>query len=162
MASTKRIALVISLICALIFFIFIMIFTYQPPSDSILGPLFEAFMGHHLELMIFMGIFGVLVGAAVFYLMSDKVEQKGLEAKAVRDLLLKFLGREDKLVVKELLSRNGRIYQAELAHLPNMTRLKAHRIVGKLEAMGVVEIKPMGKMRSVELKEELKGALLEK
>lgn len=161
--SNKRIAMVIALICALIFLLFIMVFTYQlPPGGSFLEPFITALLGHHTELMIFMGIFGVLVGASVFYLMSDKVEKKGLEAKAARDLLLKFLSRDDKLIVTELLARNGRIYQSEIAHLPNMTRLKAHRLVGKLEQMGVVMVKPVGKMRSVELKEDLKMALLEK
>ncbi|MFH1750200.1 MAG: hypothetical protein ABH863_00825 [Candidatus Micrarchaeota archaeon] len=161
MVSDKRIALSLALISALIFLTFVMVFTYQlPPKGSIFDPLFEALINHHVELMALMGTFGVIVGASVYYLMSDRVEKKGMEAKAVKDILLKFLGKDDKMVVNELLNRSGRIYQAEIARLPNMTRLKAHRIVAKLEHMGVVNVKPMGKMRSIELKEELKTALI--
>jgi GTP-sensing pleiotropic transcriptional regulator CodY len=162
MASGKRIALSILLVSAFIFLTFIMIFTYSlPPKGSFLEPIFGALVTHHLEIMVLIGTFGVAVGAAVYYLMSDQIEKKGVQGKAVKEVLLRFLSRDDKAVVNELLNHKGRIYQAELAHLPNMTRLKAHRIVAKLEHMGVVEVKPMGKMRSIELKEELKGVLLE-
>ncbi len=163
MVSGKRIALSILLVSAFIFLIFIMVFTYSlPPKGSFLEPIFEALVSNHVEIMVLIGTFGVVVGATVYYLMNEQLEQKGVSAKAVKEVLYRFLSREDKAVINEILNRGGKIYQAELAHLPNMTRLKAHRIVSKLEHAGVVHVRHIGKMRSVELKEELKLVLLEK
>ncbi|MBI5225291.1 hypothetical protein HY989_05465 [Candidatus Micrarchaeota archaeon] len=163
MVSGKRIALSIILVSAFIFLIFIMVFTYSlPPKGSFLEPMFDALVTHHVEIMVLIGTLGLIVGALVYYLMSEQLEKQGVQTKAVKEALFRFLSMDDKSVVNEIINRGGKTYQAELAHLPNMSRLKAHRIVAKLEHSGIVSVRPIGKMRSVELKEELKMVLLEK
>ena len=162
MASNKRIVLALAIIAAFILLVFLTVFTYQVPNNSGLAPLFEFFLHYHVELMILLGVVGILVGASVFYLMSERVEQKGSEAKAVAELLLRFLGSDEKQAVKALLLGNGKILQAEMARLPNMTRLKAHRLATKLEQRGVIDVQRAGKLKVIHLKEELRAPLLEK
>src|SRR3989344_2093219 len=162
MVSNKKTAFAILLIAVFALLIFLTVFSFQAPENSALSSLYHLLFGFHVELMVLLSMVGVVVGAVVFYLLSDKVDRKGLEAKAVAELVLKFMDRDEKLVIKELLRSNGRILQAEISRLEGMTRLKAHRIVIKLESMGVIDVQKSGKLKIIHLKDELKQALLEK
>ncbi|MEK6954401.1 MAG: winged helix-turn-helix transcriptional regulator [Candidatus Micrarchaeota archaeon] len=162
MVSNKRTAFAILLIAVFALLIFLTVFSFQTPENSALSVLYHLLFGFHVELMVLLSMVGVVVGAVVFYLLSDKVDKKGLEARAVAELVLKFMDRDEKLVISELLRGNGRIMQAEISRLEGMTRLKAHRIVAKLESMGVIDVQKSGKLKIIHLKEELKKALLEK
>ncbi|MFH1443047.1 MAG: hypothetical protein ABIG96_03350 [Candidatus Micrarchaeota archaeon] len=162
MASMKKTAFAILLIALFALLIFLTVFSFQAPDNSALSSMYHLLFGFHVELMVLLAIVGVIVGAAVFYLLGEKVEKKGLEAKAVAELVLRFMDKEEKQVIKELLRNNGKILQAEISRLDGMTRLKAHRIVAKLESMGIIDVQKSGKMRVVHLKEELKKSLLER
>ncbi|MFH0971414.1 MAG: hypothetical protein V1835_02495 [Candidatus Micrarchaeota archaeon] len=162
MASNKRTSFAILLIALFALLIFLTVFSFQAPENSALSSFYHLLFGFHVELMLLLAMVGVIVGAAVFYLLSEKVEKKGLEAKAVAELVLRFMDKDERLVIKELLRNNGKIMQVEISRFEGMTRLKAHRIVGKLESMGIIDVQKSGKMKIIHLKEELKKSLLEK
>ncbi|MFH1107052.1 MAG: hypothetical protein V1787_04090 [Candidatus Micrarchaeota archaeon] len=160
MVSNRRIAVAVAMLALFIFLVLLTIFSYQPPHGSNLAPFFEFIVSFHVEFMVLLAMFGVVVGAGVFFLVGRTAEKKGVEAKVAAEMLLRFLNPDDKVVVRELLKNGGRIMQAEISRLPGMTRLKAHRVVQKLEQKGVVDVSTSGKLRVVHLKDELKGALL--
>lgn len=162
MVSSNKSISAIMLISIFALLIFLTIFSFQAPENSVLSSLYHLLFGFHVELMILLALVGVGVGAGVFYLLSDKVDKKGMEAKKVAELVLRFMDKEEKLVIRELLRGNGKIMQSEISHLEGMTRLKAHRIVGKLETMGIIDVQKSGKLKIIHLKDELKQALLEK
>jgi uncharacterized membrane protein len=114
----------------------------------------------HFELMILIAVLGVGVGAATFYLMGEQVERKSQESRKNAELLLKFLSGDEKKVVERLLKNDGKAMQYELSRLEGLTRLKAHRIVGKLERQGIVAVEKIGKVNSVRLTEEFRESLL--
>ncbi len=161
MKPNRKIAAAIALSATFIFLLLLTVFSYQPPNGSTLSPIFDFIVSYHVEFMILLAVFGVVIGAGVFYLVAGTAEKKGLEAKAAAELLLKFLNAEDKALVKELIKNQGKVLQAEISRLPGMTRLKAHRAVAKLEQKGAVEVTTSGKLKTVWLKEELRKALLE-
>ncbi|MEM4257013.1 MAG: winged helix-turn-helix transcriptional regulator, partial [Candidatus Diapherotrites archaeon] len=77
-------------------------------------------------------------------------------AKANLNTLLKFLDKNDKEIIKLLIEKGGMTTQTEIAKINNMGRLRAHRIVRKLEEKGIIHIEKYGKINMVRLTEELK------
>ena len=59
-----------------------------------------------------------------------------------------------------VLDENGKAMQYELAHLQGMTRLKAHRIVSRLESQGIIAVERIGKVNAIKLVEEVRDALI--
>jgi uncharacterized membrane protein len=69
---------------------------------------------------------------------------------------MKFLGDDEREIVDLLLRKEGMTTQSEIAKLPGMSRLKAHRIVKKLEDRGIVHVEKYGKINMIRIVDELK------
>lgn len=55
-----------------------------------------------------------------------------------------------------MIDKEGMATQSEIARIPGMSRLKAHRIVKKLEDRGIVHVEKYGKINMIRMVEELK------
>ena len=75
------------------------------------------------------------------------------------DIMLRFLGDEERKVVRRLLESNGRMPQAELTRIQGLSKVKAHRIVKKLSARGIVETEKHGNTNVVTLAKEVMEGL---
>ncbi len=123
------------------------------------NPLTMLIMEHHIEFMIITSLLGIVVGAGVYYLLKEEVAQKVVLAEGSANLLLKFLSEDEREIIQMMAEREGMTTQAEISKLPGMTRLKAHRIVEKMEKKGLIFVEKYGKVNMLRLANELKEVL---
>jgi DNA-binding transcriptional ArsR family regulator len=154
----KRIALGLLIVSVFIFLVTVLVFVYALYSQgqdvpSILLP----FVEFHVEFMIIMGLFGVFSGLMVFSIMNATLEKQKQLVKTNISIIMKFLGNDEREIVDLLLRKEGMTTQSEIAKLPGMSRLKAHRVVKKLEERGIVHVEKYGKINMIRIVDELRG-----
>jgi hypothetical protein len=115
-----------------------------------------------LFMIPFFSFVGVAVGAVVYYIMSDKTEKQQKKiiktvkiAKTNTKIILKFLSHNERKVVENLLKNKGEMRQYELSYLPDLGKLRTHRILVNLERKGVITRERFGKVNKVVLNKEL-------
>ncbi len=157
MDNRQKIILGLVVVSIFIFLTTVLVFVYalSPNPESIPGFLLP-FLQYHIQFMVAMGIFGVLSGVLVYSLMRQTLEQQKKVVKTNTDIILKFLGKEDREVLRLLFEKGGMTTQSEIARANNMTRLRAHRAVRKLEERGVVHVERHGKINMIRLVDELR------
>ncbi|MFH1222594.1 MAG: hypothetical protein V1492_05935 [Candidatus Micrarchaeota archaeon] len=151
MNINKRVALATTLISSFIFLIFLLLISYQPLFGNQVPAVLVPLISYHMEFMIGTTLLGVAVGAAVFYLMQEKVETKEKESKITAGLLLSFLKSDERKAIEYLVKSNGAAYQSEIGRVEGMSRLKAYRAITRLEKAGVLTVQANGKIRKVVL-----------
>ncbi len=104
--------------------------------------------------------FSILIGAGVYYFMSQKVENKEESLKKNSSLILNLLNRDERKVIEKLIAGKGQALQAEITRLPEMSKVKSHRIVKRLHQRGVIKIERYGKTNIVKLNEDIKEGLI--
>ncbi|RLG13267.1 MAG: hypothetical protein DRN71_05145 [Candidatus Nanohalarchaeota archaeon] len=114
---------------------------------------------HGFYLLPFMAFIGLLVGTVVYYLMSDKVIQQEQTLKKNTKIILNFLTRQERNVIETLIENNGKVQQYELSHLPNLNKVKTHRILVALEQKGIIRKERLGKINKIVLNDELYDVL---
>jgi len=119
-------------------------------------PMFRSFY-----LIPFVAFIGLLIGTLVYYIMSDKVIQQKQSLKKNTKIILNFLTDQERKVIETLLENNGKVQQYELSHLPNLNKLKTHRILVNLEQKGIIKKEKLGKINKIVLNKELYEVLKE-
>lgn len=102
---------------------------------------------------------GLLVGSIVYYVMSDKIIQKENSLDKNSKIILNFLTSPERKVIETLLENEGKVQQYELSHLPNLNKLKTHRILINLEQKGIIHKEKLGKINKIVLNKELYDVL---
>ena len=100
------------------------------------------------------------VGAGTYYLMAGKVESTRKSAVKTGELVLKFLGPQERKVVDLLIKNKGKLYQSEISRTEGMTKLKSHRVIQKLSDRGVIQIQENGKTNIIRFNPEIEESLL--
>ena len=62
--------------------------------------------------------------------------------------------RDERIVVQMLLENNGKVNQYEVTRLPDMNKVRSHRVIDKLVKRGVVKKEKIGKINRIVLVEE--------
>ncbi|MFH0885374.1 MAG: helix-turn-helix domain-containing protein [Candidatus Micrarchaeota archaeon] len=159
MDRRKEIVLGLVIVSVFIFLITVLVFVYAISSQGMEVPdILHPFMEFHIHFMVVMGVFGVLSGLIVYSLLNATIEKQKQVVKTNMDIIMKFLSPEDREVVLLLLEKEGMTTQSEIARLPGMSRLKAHRVVKKLEDRGIVHVEKYGKINMIRVVDELKEA----
>lgn len=130
---------------------------FAPAQTGLVG----LFVHYHFEAMILIGLLGIGIGAASFYLLGQELQATHETVQNQSALLLSFLTPLEKECVLFLVKNNGECFQSDLSSLPGMTRLKAHRIVGKLVERKIIHLSSHGKANQLTLAEEWKNSLAE-
>lgn len=99
--------------------------------------------------------FGLAVGATIYHVMSSDLEKKEKTIEQNNKVILKLLTGEERNVVNTLVEQGGKVRQYELSHLPNLNKVKTHRIILKLEQKGIIEKQRLGKVNNIVLNKEL-------
>lgn len=138
---------------------------FQTYSDSIEGESCGEECPHESQLLfltqlipLLVGI-GIMIGASSFYFMSQKVVAKEGLLKKNTEILLRFLGRDERLVVNRLIETNGRALQAEITRLPGLSKVKSHRIIKRLIERGVLEKENFGKTNVIKFTKEVREGI---
>jgi hypothetical protein len=99
--------------------------------------------------------FGLAVGATIYHVMSSDLEKKEKSIKHNNTIILKLLSGEERSVVNTLVEQGGKVKQYELSHLPNLNKVRTHRVILKLEQKGIIEKQRLGKVNNILLNKEL-------
>jgi apolipoprotein N-acyltransferase len=154
----KQIVLGIVIVSIFSLLVAALVFVYALSSEGQPVPWFLApFLEYHIHFMVIMGLFGVFSGLVVYNVLNTTLEKQKRLVKTNIDIIMKFLSPEDREIVQLLISKEGMTTQSEIARLPGMSRLKAHRIVKKLEDRGIVHVEKYGKVNMVRIVDELKA-----
>ncbi|VVB66336.1 Winged helix-turn-helix DNA-binding protein [Candidatus Gugararchaeum adminiculabundum] len=159
MDSRKEIMLGILVISGFIFLITVLVFVYALAAQGQPIPDFLAiFMQYHIQFMVLMGLFGLGSGLLIYTILNSTIEKQKKAAKTNLDIIMKFLSEQDQEILELLQKKGGMTTQSEIAKLPGMTRLKAHRVVKKLEDSGIIHIEKYGKINMLRIVDELKAS----
>jgi hypothetical protein len=101
------------------------------------------------------GFFGIVVGAAIYFIFSSDLEKKETIIRNNTDVILKLLEPEERKVLGKIVENNGKIQQVEITYMEGFTKVKAHRILEKLVQKGILTKEAMGKMRLIRLDQSL-------
>ena len=154
----KKLILGVLVVSVFIFLVTVLVFVYTLSSEGVeVPPIFQPFLQYHIHFMVIMGVFGVGSGLMAYTLLNATLEKQKKMAKANIDIIKKFLSPEDREVVSLLISKDGMTTQSEIAKLPGMSRLKAHRIVKRLEERGIIHVEKYGKLNMLRIVEELRN-----
>ena len=74
-------------------------------------------------------------------------------------IILNFLTTQERKVIETLLENDGKVQQYELSHLPNLNKVKTHRILINLEQKGIIHKEKLGKINKIILNKELYNVL---
>ncbi|VVC03175.1 Uncharacterised protein [Candidatus Burarchaeum australiense] len=160
MDSGQRILLGTTMVSLFILLVAAVVFVYALYSEGEQVPaLLQPIMQYHIHFMLLMALFGVFSGMMGYRMLNANIEKQKTIVKNNLELLMHFLAPEEQEVVELLRKKEGRTTQSEIARLPGMTRLKAHRIVKKLVARGIIHVEREGKINLVRLVDELRGTV---
>ncbi|MFA5931315.1 MAG: hypothetical protein WC821_03305 [archaeon] len=163
LSNKKTIAGLIILVCivALIFYSPNIVSLTNPTVCTIDGVCQHEERVHLLTELIpvFISI-GILIGVAVFFFMSSRLENKEKDLSKVTDTLVQFLNKDEKLVVQKLIENDGKVLQAEVSRIEGIGKVKSHRIIQRLVDRGVIEVEGFGKTNIIKLNKGIKDVLL--
>ncbi len=158
----KSIVLAIIIISLLLLIVFA-ISSYYSSQHMLEVMQFSCPLGAHVitvyDLIPLVATVGLLIGAGIYYLMAERVEVKEMYMKQNTDLLLRFLGDDERKVVSRLLESGGTIPQVEITRIAGLSKVKAHRIVKRLAGRGIVRVERHAKANVVTLAKEVMEGL---
>jgi len=112
----------------------------------------------HNFILLFITLAIIFVGALLYYLFSLKIEKKEKVITKNIEVLNSILDRDENDVLDLLVKNNGAMPQAKLSM--KYDKIKAHRIIKKLQEKNIIDIKKDGKTNTIMLNKELKGELV--
>ncbi|MFH0949102.1 MAG: MarR family transcriptional regulator [Candidatus Aenigmatarchaeota archaeon] len=101
-------------------------------------------------MLLFNGIILLLGGISIWGLTRDR-ELKSTKEKITSLLLMP----EERMIIEELKKSKGSITQSQLVKNTGMSKVKAHRIVNRLAAKGIVKKYPYGLTNKIVLEKEV-------
>jgi CRP-like cAMP-binding protein len=132
----------------------LLVYTLYPMGTGVPDFLFPI-VQYHVELMALMALLGLVSGLFAYSFVNATVKKQEESKKTNAHIIMGFLDSEQREVIDLLIQKQGRTTQSEIARMHGMTRLKAHRIVKKLEERGIVHVEREGKINLVRLVDEL-------
>lgn len=92
-----------------------------------------------------------------------EVDQSDIDKlkESCRTVVLKFLSYNENRVLKKLLEHNGTVLQSEISRIPNMGKVKAHRVLKDMQMKGIITIEKYGKTNRIILTGDVKNLFLE-
>jgi uncharacterized membrane protein len=114
---------------------------------------------YHNYLLPFIGVIGIIIGMIVYYIMSDKVNNKQVSLYKNTDIILKMLSKEQREIIQNLLNNNGKLRQYELVNLSEFNKVKIHRILRELENDNIIKKEKIGKVNNIILNSDIYNIL---
>jgi hypothetical protein len=115
-------------------------------------------MVSHNFVWLFVGLSIIFIGCLLYYLFTSKIEDKNKVIKQNFKILYSILDVQEKELLNKLIENDGNVEQSELSEVYG--KIKAHRLIKKLEEKNIVNVIKRGKTNQVELKKELKEELI--
>jgi len=107
----------------------------------------------HNYIFIFITLSVIFVASILYFLFSINIDKKTKIITNNRNVLYSILGDDEKELLDFLISNDGQSSQQKLSGV--FTKLKAHRLIKKLEDKNIITVKRDGKNNVVYLRQEL-------
>jgi len=91
---------------------------------------------------------------------NEKTTNTENSNNASKSIFLKFLNYGENQVIKKLIENNGTVLQSEISRMPNMGKVRAHRIISELKKKEIITLEQYGKTNRLYLTEDVKTILL--
>jgi len=115
---------------------------FRPPVRTITTPFLGVFL--------FGSLISILAGISLMNLLRAR-ETKELKKDVIESMILP----DEKIVIKELERNNGEMTQSDLVRKTKLSKVKIHRIVKRLESLGIVSKYPYGITNKIKLEKSL-------
>jgi uncharacterized membrane protein len=112
----------------------------------------------HNFIWLFIILAIIFVAALFYYLFSLKIEKKEKVISQNIEVLSSILDNDENNVLDLLVKNKGKISQAKISK--KYDKIKAHRIIKKLQEKNIIDIEKEGKTNTIILKKELKEVLV--
>jgi uncharacterized membrane protein len=99
-------------------------------------------------------LLGIGIGAGAYYFFSERKQQAGAKPQN-REAMFRLLDRDERKIFAKIVENHGKALQSELSHLEGIGKVKAHRMIEKMEKKGIVEKEAMGKTNVIKLPKDL-------
>ena len=103
-----------------------------------------------LGVFLFGSLISILAGISLMNLLRAK-ETKELKKEVIGSMTLP----DEKIVIRELERNNGEMTQSDLVRKTKLSKVKIHRIVKRLESLGIVSKYPYGITNKIKLEKSL-------
>ena len=100
----------------------------------------------------------LFIGSLVYYLLSLKIHAKEDIINKNISTLYSILSKEEKKILDIIIKNKGEVEQSLLAD--SLGKLKAHRIIRKLEEKQIIDMEKKGRNNIIKLKKELNEELV--
>ena len=91
---------------------------------------------------------------------NGKATNQNNSKKSTKSVFLKFLNYGENQVIKKLIENNGTVLQSEISRMPNMGKVRAHRIITELKKKEIINLEKYGKTNRIYLTDDVKNILL--
>ena len=109
----------------------------------------DIFVKYHVLFMFLNAILGLVFGFLSYFFLNAKINKNKKEMKHTISILLDLLQSEEKKIISFLLNNKGVATQYELTKIENMTKLKVHRCLEKLERKNIITKEKLGKINKI-------------
>lgn len=165
LSNKKTITGIIMLICIIgIIFYLPHILTQTNPDTCMINDVcqHEERVNLLISLVPIFILIGIIFGAIIFLFITNKLEEKDKDIEKITSTLVKFLSKDEKLVIEKILQEDGKILQAQISRIEGLGKLKSHRTIQKLIDKCVIEKEQHGKTNIIKLKKEIRDTLIKK
>lgn len=140
------------------FFILLMlilsyIFAFQETTPPFIG----FFVHYHIHFMVLQGVIGIIVGIIAVHGFAEQKKDTEATVEASKDLLMRFLDTNERKTICYLIeNKHERTIQADISRIEGMDKVKAHRVLQKLQLKKLVKLESHGKIKIIKLEEDIK------
>ena len=111
---------------------------------------FNALLSPFIIISFLGSVISIFAGLSLLDLLRKK-ERKEVTKDVVNSMIMP----DEKIVIKELEKNNGELTQSELVRRTKLSKVKVHRIVKRLESLGIVSKYPYGVTNKIKLEKSL-------
>ena len=156
MKENQKIVLGLIIVSLFVFLLTVFVFvTLLSQEGERLPSFLSVILKYRTEMILILGLLGVCFGYILHELTSTAVVSLQ-PATANAQSVVNFLDGNERRALEFIREQNGKTTQSAISKLPTMTRLRAHRIVKRLENYGLVIVERWGIVNRVSLIEEIK------
>jgi uncharacterized membrane protein len=116
-------------------------------------------VNYHVIIMLLLMLVSVVYGVLWSVVSYSWMRRKSLQTKSILDIVVLFLQPEEREILDYLVRSDGVSTQADVARLPGMNRVKAHRALQRMQQKSIINIIPHGKVRKIQLRGDVFSVL---
>jgi len=126
---------------------------FRPRLNATLPPMRESRLPAREASAALAGLGALVTISAGIMLISMLREREGKELR--RDVVDAMVTPDEKLAIRELERAGGEMTQSDLVRRTGLSKVKVHRVIKRLESLGVVSKYPYGVTNNIKLEKRL-------